>query len=652
VNRTAVAQDINSESFSPHSSGILQRKCTSCSNKTTAEGECLECANKKSKLQRKLSIGASNNPLEHEADRVADQVMSMSPNSEIASTTPKIQRSSASIGDIEVSVPSSVNRVLASSGTQMQPALRHDMEKRFSRDFSQVRLHTNEAATKSARELRAHAYTAGKNVVFDRGQFSPSTAQGRRLLAHELTHVVQQGIGLDQTSHAVIQRDENEEESIVSRQLNDILPGQVGLLTHISRVTQLEDIFGLQQLVEHIALIHANPAARTLVQGHGVPGIVALFDTRSGRQLNVSAAEESLTQHSARYGRDSLNSLNLRPRVEAPRTFLFNDPDTQHQENSASSAGRVRSTRNQVFIENALNEIDGGIFVRFSYPENEISPRGQTQRIITAKSQVLEAIANVVAEFTGLPPAANQAERNEQLSVRARLSEALRSLGRGSPLNIHIATEPTPQELIGGQFAAVTDRVFVNLQDVGNPARLQAAIRIPLTVLRGGNMPTTQGIENVLAISSRDLQDTMLHESLHVMLINQSSDANSIWASNQAQLTVNGSPSVVPKFIELIRKYLISQEELFAFDNVAELYPPVPAIRASYARFNSGVEQFLSARPNIIINQISRSIPVSERVARQEVNWTINYQMPTGTVNLEIDNIDFIDLLLALYPLG
>ncbi len=192
LNRTALAQHNNVESLSPYSSGILQRKCISCSSKTIADDECSECTNKKGQLQRKLSIGASNDLLEHEADRVADQVMSISPNSSIATTAPKIQRASTRIGDADASVPTSVNRVLAGSGAQMQPALRQDMEQRFGHDFSQVRLHTNEAAVRSASEINAHAYTAGNSVVFGAGQFAPKTDAGRRLLIHELSHVVQQ----------------------------------------------------------------------------------------------------------------------------------------------------------------------------------------------------------------------------------------------------------------------------------------------------------------------------------------------------------------------------------------------------------------------------------------------------------------------------
>jgi hypothetical protein len=67
------------------------------------------------------------------------------------------------------------------------------MEARFAADFSGVRLHTGAAAAEAARTLHAHAYTVGRDLVFGAGEFAPHTGAGRRLLAHELTHVLQQG---------------------------------------------------------------------------------------------------------------------------------------------------------------------------------------------------------------------------------------------------------------------------------------------------------------------------------------------------------------------------------------------------------------------------------------------------------------------------
>ena len=67
------------------------------------------------------------------------------------------------------------------------------MEQRFGYDFSRVRVHSGAAAEQSARDVNAHAYTVGHNIVFGAGGFAPGTHEGRRLMAHELTHMIQQG---------------------------------------------------------------------------------------------------------------------------------------------------------------------------------------------------------------------------------------------------------------------------------------------------------------------------------------------------------------------------------------------------------------------------------------------------------------------------
>src|SRR5205814_343043 len=87
----------------------------------------------------------------------------------------------------------SVDQVLASPGRPLEPALREDMERRFDHDLSNVRLHSGAAAEQSAREVSATAYTVGNDIVFGGGQFAPQSYEGRRLIAHELTHVMQQG---------------------------------------------------------------------------------------------------------------------------------------------------------------------------------------------------------------------------------------------------------------------------------------------------------------------------------------------------------------------------------------------------------------------------------------------------------------------------
>ena len=85
--------------------------------------------------------------------------------------------------------------VSSGGGRALDPPVRADMEARLGADFSDVRVHTDDAAHRSATAVHAHAYTVGSNVVFQRDRFDPASSEGRTMLAHELTHVVQQRSG-------------------------------------------------------------------------------------------------------------------------------------------------------------------------------------------------------------------------------------------------------------------------------------------------------------------------------------------------------------------------------------------------------------------------------------------------------------------------
>jgi len=91
-----------------------------------------------------------------------------------------------------------IDSVVRSPGREMEPATRREMESRIGFDFGRVRLHTDTRAGESAQSLSARAYTVGSDVVFAPGKYAPQTTEGRHLLAHELTHVVQQTGGAQQ----------------------------------------------------------------------------------------------------------------------------------------------------------------------------------------------------------------------------------------------------------------------------------------------------------------------------------------------------------------------------------------------------------------------------------------------------------------------
>jgi hypothetical protein len=193
-------------------------------------------------IQAKLMVGAVNDPLEQEADRVAEQVMRMpeprttsaptnsvtagfgsgaaasSASASVSGSVAGVQRKCDCGGSCDdckkkhsdeahakvqmkasapgvtggFEAPAIVHDVLRSPGQPLDASTRAFMEPRFGHDFSKVRIHTDAKAAESARVLGARAYTMGQNLVFGAREYGPGTLDGKRLLGHELAHVVQQ----------------------------------------------------------------------------------------------------------------------------------------------------------------------------------------------------------------------------------------------------------------------------------------------------------------------------------------------------------------------------------------------------------------------------------------------------------------------------
>lgn len=189
--------------------------CSSC--QTRRRGELRRSA--LSSLQAKLTLGPAHDRYEREADRVASAIARVPSGGPAAPPLPSISKLPTEHRSAQVrNAPSSTghaapggsdaglahrgrsadaltlaSRVIGSPGRPLPTATLHRMSRRFGHDFSQVRVHCDAAAADSARALDARAYTVARDVVFGPGEFAPESNRGRALLAHELTHVVQQG---------------------------------------------------------------------------------------------------------------------------------------------------------------------------------------------------------------------------------------------------------------------------------------------------------------------------------------------------------------------------------------------------------------------------------------------------------------------------
>lgn len=167
-------------------------------------------------IQTKLSIGQPNDKYEREADSMADRIMRM------PQKTPNVQRKCAACEEEEkvrtkplmLKAADSAPRPTAAlssqlnsskgSGRPLPNSTNQFMSNAFGADFSSVRIHTGSKATAMNQGLNARAFTHGADIYFNRGQYRPGTAEGKRLLGHELTHVVQQKGGADIINRACL----------------------------------------------------------------------------------------------------------------------------------------------------------------------------------------------------------------------------------------------------------------------------------------------------------------------------------------------------------------------------------------------------------------------------------------------------------------
>jgi outer membrane protein OmpA-like peptidoglycan-associated protein len=195
-------------------------------------------------LQAKLTVNQPGDAYEREADRVADAVVRMQNAGgdivqracacggsagktgaceDCRAKSVGMQRASESAAAIR-SAPPIVHDVLRSPGQPLDYGTRGFMETRFGRDFSDVSVHSNALAATSARAVNALAYTVGRHIVFGESRYAPQSSAGQRLLAHELTHIVQQS-NPDNTG-PWLQRDVQEAPFPGGGRVDDLRPGE------------------------------------------------------------------------------------------------------------------------------------------------------------------------------------------------------------------------------------------------------------------------------------------------------------------------------------------------------------------------------------------------------------------------------------------
>lgn len=186
----------------PSPTVVVQAKCA-CQTGNDPQQECETCQDggKQVPLQTWSLAAGGGDSLEQEADAAADHVLQGTAlgaplgihHSALTAVGPRLSRRATSGRTMTPSsVPDSVHSALRSGGAPLPAGVAGPLGERFGHDFSQITIHQGSAAIRSARAVNALAYTVGSHIVFDQDQFNPYSAAGRRLLAHELAHVIQQ----------------------------------------------------------------------------------------------------------------------------------------------------------------------------------------------------------------------------------------------------------------------------------------------------------------------------------------------------------------------------------------------------------------------------------------------------------------------------
>ena len=215
LQRQMLAARIGERQGNQHLQQVLAAKSSESVSHPASKGSV---STPKTAIQAKLKVNEPDDHYEQEADQMAEMVMKLPasatpppPDEEDTNAAPpQIQTKSDNDG-VEIS-PDLENRIgqMQGQGQALPDSERSFFEKRMGADFSEVRVHTNGEAAQTAQDLQARAYTVGSDIAFNQGEYQPGSDEGRHLLAHELTHVMQQGEAGDLQRQPLpdIQRDE------------------------------------------------------------------------------------------------------------------------------------------------------------------------------------------------------------------------------------------------------------------------------------------------------------------------------------------------------------------------------------------------------------------------------------------------------------
>ena len=296
-------------------------------------------SNPPSTIQTQLMVNQPADKYEIEADSVANAAIDGEKKAPVvqhkmnAAIQRKCKGREESENQIQKKAESSDNTATASLSTQIINASGKgnplpsgtlaEMNSSFGADFSRVHIHEDENSARMNNELNAQAFTFGDDVYFNSGKYNPGNNNGKRLLAHELTHTLQQ-----QSSVQRIQREPADSSSVEAcmKQGTELLPGKVGMVEHINREVALDEILGKERK-NFEDQIRQDNKAREFVCEAGVGAMMALFYNRDFKnRLNVDVARQSFTEHPEYYSIGGFDTTKQAKQLLKKKYNIFIEP--------------------------------------------------------------------------------------------------------------------------------------------------------------------------------------------------------------------------------------------------------------------------------------------------------------------------------------
>ena len=451
-------------------------------------------------IHTKLKVSQPGDEYEQEADRVAEHIVGIKEPyipSELSEADEKINRKYTSCEDeeqqgkirisrnqpttadvsnlsqISDNIAADISNTLSQSGSPLDSSTREFMETRFGYDFSNVRIHSDEIANRSAKIVNALAYTVGNDIIFE-GRYNPHTLNGKKLLAHELTHVMQQGYGSRQ--HKLRRISHLEDSSLSSLDYtigNDIVIGEGN-----HRLNTLDGSKLFAHTVPHVG--QQNSQSRTRID--------KIFrqkdDAKSHISVRSPVLEELVTQVSTVQAEFAGRLLNPKE-IDLARTIFGNSIDYFRVQLVPTDLLQYRTVANNIRV-----------------------PRDFA---------ILKDAETYIHEMTHVWQYQHGGTSYISLSLSAQLVAALQTGSRNAAYDYHLSKNVSFFDLLPEQQALLVQNYYSMLQDqVSIPRNLGSG---KSKSYRSNHLDTSG---NFALLSASQRQTEIVNElPLHILLIGQ-----------------------------------------------------------------------------------------------------------------------------------